>query len=183
MRVKKTLLTAEDLLHLPDTGCCLELVEGELLEMPPAGGMHGKATIRIGGLLDSYALDKGLGHTFGAETGFVLGRDPDTVMAPDAAFISYERLPPDAVTPRFPELAPDLVVEVVSPNDPAREVHEKARVWLAAGTSEVWVISPQHRTVTVHRPDALETVIGESASLTGGMILPEFEVPVARLFI
>jgi Uma2 family endonuclease len=76
MRVKKTLLTAEDLLHLPDTGCRLELVEGELLEMPPAGGMHGKATIRIGGLLDSYALDKGLGHTLARRPALYLAGTP-----------------------------------------------------------------------------------------------------------
>ena len=182
MRVKKTMLTAEELLKMPDTGRRLELVEGELFEMPPAGGMHGKASVRIGGLMDSHAFENGLGHVFGAETGFLLARNPDTVRAPDAAFISYERLPADADIRRFPEVAPDLVVEVASPNDSAREIREKAEAWLEAGASEVWVIFPQHRTVAVHRPGEEPQIIDDSGVLRGGRAFSGFQVPVARLF-
>ena len=182
MRVKKPLVTAEGLLCLPDTGHRLELVEGVVYKMPPTGGMHGKAAVRIGGLLDSYVSSAGLGHVFGAETGFVIARNPDTVRGPDAAFVSYDRLPSGDVTLRFPELAPDLAVEVTSPSESAGEVREKASAWLAAGTSEVWVISPQQRTVSVYRAGEQPVVLGESDTLSGGDLLPGFEISVARLF-
>ena len=77
---------------------------------------------------------------------------------------------------------PDLAVEVTSPNDSAREVEQKTDSWLAAGTSEVWVVSPQHRTVTVHRLSEPATVFDESETLTGGDLLPGFEVSVQELF-
>ena len=182
MRVKKTLLTAEELLRLPDTGRRLELVEGELFEMPPAGGMHGGVAMRIGARISVYVDSNKLGRAFAAETGFILARDPDTVRAPDASFVSNARLPRGEVPPGYLELAPDLAVEVTSPSDSAREVQEKTDSWLAAGTSEVWILSPRQRTVTVHRAGAQETIIGERGILRGGDLLPGFEVSVAQLF-
>ena len=182
MHVKKTLLTAEELLRLPDTGGRLELVEGELYEMPPAGGMHGGVAMTIGALLTSYIRANRLGRAFAAETGFILAREPDTVRAPDASFVSNARLPQGELPFGYLELAPDLAIEVTSPSDSAREVRDKADSWLAAGTSQVWVISPQHRTVTVHRAGELASVIDESGTLRGGDLLPGFEVSVAELF-
>ena len=182
MRVRKLLLTAEELLRLPDTGRRLELVEGELFEMPPAGGLHGNVAMTIGALLASYVRAHRLGRAFAAETGFILTRDPDTVRAPDASFVSYARLPQGELPLGYLELAPDLAVEVTSPSDSAREVQQKTDFWLAAGTSEVWVVSPRQRTVTVHRVGAQETIISERGILRGGDLLPGFEVSVAQLF-
>ena len=182
MRVRKLLLTAEELLRLPDTGRRLELVEGELFEMPPAGGEHGDIAAVVLIVLGEYVRRHRLGRTFAAETGFVLARDPDTVRAPDASFLSYARLPRGEVPPGYIEMAPDLAVEVTSPSDSAREVQEKADSWLAAGTSEVWVVSPGRRTVTVHRPGREPIVTDQFGSLTGGSLLPGFEVPVRELF-
>ena len=133
--------------------------------------------------MDSHAYENGLGHVFGAETGFLLARNPDTVRAPDAAFISYERLPADADIRRFPEVAPDLAVEVASPNDSAREIREKAEAWLEAGASEVWVMFPQHRTVAVHRTWRGATGYRRDRRTEGWSgVFPGFQVPVARLF-
>lgn len=182
MRVKKTLLTAEELLRLPDTGRRLELVEGELYEMPPAGGEHGDIAAVVLIVLGEYVRRHQLGRIFAAETGFVIARDPDTVRAPDASFVSYARLPRGDVPLGYVEMAPDLAVEVMSPNDSAREVQEKADSWLAAGTSEVWVVSPRQRTVTVYHVGEPETVIDEYGTLRGGSLLPGFGVPVSELF-
>ena len=182
MRVNKTLLTAEELLRLPDTGRRLELLEGKLFEMPPAGAEHGDIAAIILIVLGEHVRRYQLGRTFAAETGFVLARNPDTIRAADASFVSNERLPVAGLPRGYLEIAPDLTVEVISPNDTSREVLEKAHAWLAAGTSQVWVISPQPRTVTVHRAGELATVIDESGTLRGGDLLPGFEVSVAELF-
>ena len=182
MRVKKKLFTAEELLRLPSDGRRLELVKGELYEMPPAGGRHGNAAMNIGALLNMYVRQQRLGLVFAAETGFTLARNPDTVLAPDASFVSYNRLPEEDVPINFPELAPDLAVEVKSPSDSNREVREKTEQWLAAGTSAVWVVDPGDRTVTVHEPGQAPQVLTESESLTGGAVVPGFQVSVRELF-
>ena len=182
MRVKKTLLTAEELLCLPDAGRRLELVDGELYEMSPAGGEHGNIAAVVLIILGGFVRRHRLGRTFAAETGFILARDPDTVRAPDVAFVSRERLPQGGLPSGYLEMAPDLAVEVISPSDTDREVQEKTESWLAAGTSQVWNLYPQNRTVAVHQRGVPATVIGESGVLTGGDLLPGFRVPVAELF-
>lgn len=182
MRVKRSLLTAEELLCLPDNGLRQELVEGELYEMPPAGAEHGNVAMIIAFFIASYVRTNQLGRAFVAETGFILGRGPDTVRAPDASFVSKDRLPIDALPRGYLELAPDLAVEVTSPSDSAREVQEKTDSWLASGTLEVWVVSPRQRTVTVHRIGQPPTVIDEHSTLTSGDLLPGFTLSVAELF-
>lgn len=182
MRVRKLSLTAEELLCLPDTGRRLELVGGDLFEMPPAGAEHGDIAAAILIILGSHVRENRLGRTFAAETGFILASYPDTVRAPDASFVSHDRLPEGGLPRGYLAMAPDLAVEVTSPNDSAIEVEQKANAWLAAGTSEVWVVSPQHRTVTVHRLSEPAKVFDESETLTGGDLLPGFEVSVQELF-
>src|SRR5215470_7172623 len=92
-----SLMTAEELFQLPDDGCRYELVEGGLIRMPPAGGEHGDVTMNVGFLLKEYVKAHKLGVVSAAETGFVLQRSPDTVRAPDAAFVTKERIPPGGV--------------------------------------------------------------------------------------
>src|SRR4051812_22031952 len=124
-------MTADELMHLPDQGRGYELIAGELHEMPPAGGEEesvvGTSAARLSAYLDRHPDLHG--DLFAAGTGFLLSRNPDVVRAPDIAFVSGDRLPM-ARAPSFPQLAPDLVVEVVSPNDNASEVHEKIHQWL-----------------------------------------------------
>ena len=133
MSAQKTLLTAEELLRLPGTGYRYELVKGELIKMPPAGAEHGGVSIKIASRLNVYVEAHKLGAVFAAETGFWLRRDPDTVRAPDAAFLTQERLSEGRLPKGYFEGAPDLVVEVVSPNDTASEVQAKVEDWLRAG--------------------------------------------------
>ena len=175
-------MTAEQLLELPDDGYRHELVQGELQTMAPAGEWHGQVALTIGGLVWNYVRQHDLGRCYAAETGFVLNRDPDTVRAPDLAFVATERLA-DTPSDRFSTLVPDLVVEVVSPSDRASDVTEKALAWLDYGVRLVWVIDPRARLVTVHRPgDVIGLVRGENAVLDGADVLPRFRVTLDELF-
>src|SRR5438132_13941464 len=118
-------MTAEELLVLPDDGMRHELIEGELRTMAPAGGPHGAEGWFLCMSVGNHIIANRLGQGFLAETGFVLRRDPDTVRAPDFAFIRNERMPAGGLEPGYIPLPPDLVLEVVSPGDPAAEVREK----------------------------------------------------------
>lgn len=173
-------MTAEQLLELPDDGLRHELVEGELRTMSPAGYRHGKIALDLGRRIGNHAAEHGLGDVLSSETGFVLRRDPDTVRAPDVAFVKAERARALSSVTGFAEVAPDLVVEVVSPSDRASEVTAKAVAWLDAGVRLVWVVDPQARLVTVHRPDGVLTLVrGADAVLDGGDVVPGLQVRLA----
>src|SRR5438552_8564478 len=118
-------MTAEELFLIPSDDSKSELVNGMLIRMPPTGGLHGKVSVRVGAVLDAYVRSHHLGTVAGAECGFILRRGPDTVRAPDAAFIATEKIPQTGVPESFWPLAPDLAVEVVSPSDRAGEIQEK----------------------------------------------------------
>ena len=182
MRVKKKSFTAEELFRLPTLDRRLELVKGDLYEMPFEGARHGVVTSNIGSLVGLHAKNCNLGHVFAPGTGFILSRKPDTVLAPDVSFVSYDRLAQEDVPAGFLELPPDLAVEVKSPGNSNREVREKAEQWLAAGTSAVWVLDPDDRTATVYGPGQAPELLNESESLTGGALVPGFQVSVRELF-
>lgn len=178
-----TLMTADELWHLPDDGRRYELVEGVLRSMPPAGFEHGHVEVRIGGILDRFVAERGLGTVVAGDPGFVLARGPDTVLAPDVAFVRAERVPTGEAAMKFAELAPDLAVEVASPGDTAREITDKANRWLASGVRLVWVVYPSRHAVVVHGAGkTVAHVVQAGDILDGGDVLPGFEVLVADLF-
>lgn len=182
MSVRAAPTTAEDLWDLPDDGMRRELVHGELRVMTPAGFEHGRVAATVGVLLGMHVRATGAGVTLGAETGFVLARDPDTVRAPDAAFVSRERTEAVGRTMKYWPGAPNLAVEVVSPDDSFREVEEKALDWLAAGTVAVLVLDPERRTATVYRAPGGAQVhtVADTLDLTDAV--PGWRVAVAELF-
>ena len=182
MSVKKKLFTAEEMFRLPAENRRLELVEGELYEMPPAGGRHGNVGSNLHITLGVHVKINRLGRLFTADTGFIVDRNPDTVLAPDVSFVSYDTLPTGDVPASFLELAPDLAVEVKSPGDSNREVRQKAEQWLAAGTSVVWVLDPDDRNATIYALGQAPQVLTEAESLTGGDLVPGFRVSVRELF-
>ena len=182
MRTLKILFTAEELFHLPTNGRRLELVKGKVYEMPPAGASHGNVAMEIGALLRTYVRSNRLGRVFAAETGFIIHRDPDTVRAPDASFVSSERLPAGELPIGYMDLPPDLAVEVVSPGDTQREVRDKVHDWLGAGTRLVWVINPATRSATVYRSSDDFDELTENQSLDGGDLVPGFTCQVRDLF-
>ena len=171
--------TAEQLLEAGDIGRC-ELVRGELRTMIPPSFQHGRITIKLTRPIVNHVEAHGLGTVVAAETGFVLSREPDTVRAPDIAFVRTARGPgPDRGY--FPG-APDLAVEVLSPDDRPRYVREKVAEWLEAGTLAVWVVDPRKRTVTVHETERSVSVFGETDLVPGGDLLPGFELNVRDMF-
>lgn len=175
----KTLMTADELLTLPmGYGQRYELLRGELHTMTPAGGEHGRIHVKVGALLLNYVLQHNLGEVFGAETGFHIEHDPDTVRAPDVAFLRTERWAEQARRHSFIEGPPDLAVEVVSPGDTSYEVHEKALAWLDAGTRLVWIVHPRSRTITVYWPDRRSQVFGADDTIDGGDVVPGFTMTV-----
>ena len=180
MAVAEKLLTAQDLLTMPDDGSRYELVRGELRAMAPVGHEHGGVAMNIAAPLSMYVKRENLGRVYAAETGFTLSRDPDTVRAPDVAFVSEERLVDLNRKGYFPG-APDLAVEVVSPSDVYTEIEEVAG-WLAAGTRAVWVVNPRQRTLKVHRSLTDLTVLTEADVADGGETVPGWRLPVAEMF-
>ena len=175
-------MTADDLWRKPDDGLRHELVRGELTMMTPAGGPHGEVAIAVGAVLRTHVRAKKLGKVFGAETGFVIARNPDTVRAPDAAFLSKEHVPAGGLPDGFVPFAPDIAVEVLSPSDSHLDVEEKIEQWLQAGTALVWVVNPRGRTVTIHRSQRDPRVLRENDLLGGEDVCPGFSVKVSELF-
>jgi len=175
--------TADELLHVPKDSLRRELVRGELRVMSPAGSEHGRIAWIMAGLLFAHVRQTACGGVgMGAETGFVLSHDPDTVRAPDAAFISKERAEKAGRTAKFWPGAPDFAVEVISPDDTYHEVQNKALEWLAAGTIAVLVLDPPKRTATVYRSQGEAHVYGEQDTLDLNDAVPGFRVSVAELF-
>jgi Uma2 family endonuclease len=168
-----TLMTADELLHLRIPDKCAELVRGVLIVREPAGSMHGRVAMNLGVELSLYVRQTGTGEVYAAETGFKLATGPDTVRAPDVAFIARDRLPPADLTAYAP-LAPDLVVEVLSPSDRPGEVLAKVADWLNAGTRLVWVVDPVRRQARVYRHDGSVRLLNATDALEGEDVLPGF---------
>jgi len=171
--------TAEQLLRAGDIGRC-ELIRGELRMMIPAGGEHGRITANLTCQLGNHIKSHQLGTFYAAETGFRLARNPDTVRAPDFAFLRGPRA--SHSLRGFVPGPPDLAVEVLSPDDRPGYVREKVAEWLEAGTLAVWVVDPRERTVTVHEPERPAVVLSESEVLPGAELLPGFELAVREVF-
>ena len=176
------LLTADDLLRLDSQGVRGELIRGVLYETMPTGLEHGEIVMNLGILLGVFIKPRKLGRLMGSDAGVWLERDPDTVREPDIAYFSAERIPPDVRITGYAEVPPDLVVEIVSPSDSQREVHDKAWMWLSYGVRLVWVVQPDTRTVDVYRPGRAVVTFDEHDKLDGVDVLPGFTCVVSEVF-
>jgi len=181
MTAQERLYTAEDLLNMQmDDHVKVELVEGVLVEMPPAGAIHTIISALLVRLLGNFVADNHLGgYVTDAQGGYQLAEAPDTVRAPDAAYIAGVRV--SELTGTYFKGAPDLAVEVISPNDKAVDVQEKVDEYLDHGSRIVWTVYPKTRAVVVHTPDGSRT-LHENDTLDGGDILPGFRLPVRDIF-
>lgn len=176
-------MTAQELLRYKHEPYRTELIRGRLVEMEPAGGAHGLVAAQVCGLLTAHVLPRRLGKVFGAETGYLLEGDPDTVRAPDASYLSRERIDAIGGVPAgYIPGTPDLAFEVTSPNDRAGEVASKTRDWLARGARAVVVVDPRRRTATVHRQDGDAETFDDSEALPLGDVLAGFRPRVADFF-
>jgi len=178
-----TLVTAEQLLRMPEDGCRYELVAGVLRRMDHAGWRHGLAVSALDEFLGRHVREHRLGRVLVGDPGFLLAHDPDTVLAPDIAFIGNDRIPAQLPKEAFWPGAPTLAIEVASPGDTLREIDEKAQAWLDAGTLMVWVVNPAWRTVTAYRSATAIKTLTEDDDLDGQDIVPGFRCRVADLFI
>ena len=174
--------SAEELLLMPDDGIRRELVEGEVREMNPAGYAHGRIAMNVSTPLDQYARQHDLGVVFAAETGFKIASNPDTVRAPDVSFVRRERAEEVGEVQGYWPGAPDLAVEVVSPNDYYAGVEEKVATWLETGTRIVVVIEPRTKTVTVRSSRTEIRILTEGDVLEAGDVVPGRKIPVADVF-
>ncbi len=175
------LVTAEQLLELSTQGR-FELVAGELRNMSPAGNEHGYIASRILIRLGLHVEQNRLGRTYAAETGFRIATDPDTVRAPDAAFVSNQSLAGLVQSAGYLNLAPDLVVEVVSPHDLVSEVEQKVASWLNAGSKVVLVADPRALTIRVYRQAEPIQTLRSNDSFEGGTVVPGWKLSVREAF-
>lgn len=182
--IAKKTFTDADLLNLPmGMGERYELIDGELFTMPPAGNEHGFVADVISGEVYIYLKQNKIGIGLAAETGFYTRGDKRTVRAPDYAFVTQEKIPEDGLPKGFSDIVPDLVVEVVSPGDSASYMEQKTLEWLEFGVRLVWVIYPDSLRVHVYQQGERNPVIlSAEDTLTGGDVLPGFELNVRALF-
>lgn len=173
-------MTAEELEALPADDRRYELICGELVSMPPVSFRHGGIVARITGELERFVRRNHLGMVASGDPGFILERGPDTVRAPDIAFVRADRLPDDLR--HFLELAPDLAVEIVSPSERMTNVRAKARAYLDAGVRLVWIVQPEGRRVSVYHADQPPRELGEGDVPDGEDVVPGFQMPLADIF-
>ena len=175
-------VTAEELFYQQGDGYRYELIKGELKKMAPAGNEHGNLAMDFGTLLNVYVKAKEFGKVYAAETGFKIATDPDTVRAPDVAFISQKRLDEAGPVRGYWPGAPDLVAEVISPGDLYTEVGEKVAEWLGAGSRMVVIVNPRNKQVLVHTSPTDVKVLGLGDTLDGGEVVPGWTLSVEELF-
>jgi Uma2 family endonuclease len=174
-------ITAEELWRMPGDRR-RELVRGEVREMAPSGFDHGVLVDNFQVSLSNHVRANKLGIVVGAETGFRLSRNPDTVRGVDVGFVRADRMPKAGRPTSYWEGAPDLAVEVLSPNDTVEEIEAKVDDYFGAGCPMVLVINPRRRTLTVHRPGQQPLVLRESDTFEAGEVVPGFRCAVAALF-
>jgi Uma2 family endonuclease len=174
--------TAEDLLAMANDENHYELVRGELTMTVPAGARHGKLAARLVVAIGSHIEEHELGEVYTAEPGFQLESEPLTIRAPDVAFVRQERIPSAGVPEGFWAIAPDLVIEVISPSETAQQVHEIVADYLRAGTQVLWIVYPATQTVMEYRPPMEARRLASEDALDGGDVVPGFRYPLKKLF-
>ncbi|MGD9892184.1 MAG: Uma2 family endonuclease [Dehalococcoidia bacterium] len=178
-----TLMTADELLHMPDDGWKYELDRGELIRMSPSGSRSSRVSRRVGSKLDNYLDQNYVGTCGDADWGFRLASNPDLVRVPDIGFVRAERIPADGLPAGFWPGAPDLAIEVVSPTDRFANVLVKVREYLDAGTLLVWVIDPETRRAFIFRPGQEPEIVNADGELGGEDVVPGFVLRLADVWV
>ena len=176
------LMTAEELMELPDDGFRYELINGELEKMPSPGLPHGRLVARLSASLVYFVLDHDLGEVFAGDSGFQLTWNPDTVLGPDIAFISKERLEKVGEIKGHWQGPPDLAVEVYSPGYRPGKVSKRISRLFSFGTKQVWIVDLQRRTVAVYRSESDITTFSGSDYLEAQDLFPGFRISLDKIF-
>ncbi len=178
--VETRLITGDELLVMGDIGLC-ELIDGRIVPMAPTGSEHGMVEINVAWHLKSFVQPRQLGWVTGGETGIYTRRAPDRVRGIDVAFISRGRLP-QSPPKGFLTVAPELIVEVMSPDDRWQDVRQKLEEYFAIGTERVWIVEPENRAVLVYSSPVQVRRLSEADTLEGEGVLEGFSLPVASIF-
>lgn len=178
---EETWITGEELFQRPDQGRC-DLVEGRIVPMTPTGYFHGVVEFRLAAKLVDYADQSRRGVAFGGEAGILIRRNPDTIRAADAAFISNERSARRSSASSYLDVAPELVIEILSPDDRWNEVMEKLSDYFSAGVVAVWVCNPRRKEIFAYRSVTEGQRFGEGQILADEEILPGFTLSIDNLF-
>ena len=181
MSERMGLVTADEFARLPDDDYRYELVAGRVIKMRPVGGLHGVLVVRLAGRLEGWVRQHDLGLVM-TETGFRLASDPDTVRAPDLAFVARARVPATGVPRGFWIGPPDLAVEVLSPDDRTADIRNQVNDYLTHGVRLVWVVDPDAQTVTSYRRWEAPVTTGVDGTLDGGEVVPGLEIALQPLF-
>ena len=187
MSTTTRLITADELLVMPpydENGnqCRFELIRGELKIMSLTKPLHGIVCARLALKLGGFVEEHDLGETFGAETGFLLEHNPDSVLGPDVAFVSHGRMAAIESFEKYFPFAPDLAVEVLSPGNTVREINDKVEMYFGAGARAVWVFNPKKKTAAVYTSPSDVRTLSEDDTLEGGEVLPGFKLELSKLF-
>jgi Uma2 family endonuclease len=166
--------------HAHELGRC-ELIRGELISMSPASPRHGRIAFLLSTPVGTYLDEYPVGDAYGAETGFQIASNPDSVRAADLSFVLADRGLNEEQGGFF-RGAPDLVAEVLSPSNRRTDMEAKVSEWLAAGCQVVWVVDPDRRTVGIFEPGKGPVTLRMGDTLTCPTLFPGFEVPVAKIF-
>jgi Uma2 family endonuclease len=182
MATVEKVVTAEEVRQMSESldGSRCELLQGELIQMTPAGVRHGEIVLAVGEVLRGFVKRTQLGRVASNDPGIFTERDPDTVLAPDLAYWTRERLPKSPEG--FAEIPPDLVVEVVSPYDTQKYLHRKVLYYLDHGVRAVWVVDPATETVVVYRSRQEIRVLAKDDEISAPDVLPGFSCRVGEFF-
>src|SRR6059058_4807360 len=175
-----TVQTADDLLRFRMPGKTAELLRGVLVVREPPSTSHGGRAALLTARLGTFVEHAGLGEVFAQDTGFKIEHDPDTVRAPDVAFVARDRVA-QIPSEGYAEVAPDLVVEILSPADRPGEVLEKVGQWLSAGSRLVWVLDAARQHARVYRADGTVSIVGPDDELDGEGVVPGFRSPLREI--
>jgi Uma2 family endonuclease len=175
------LITGKELFAMGDIGRC-ELIDGRIVPMSPTGIHHAYIEFNLGRILGNFVMERKLGWVGGGEAGIYIHRNPDRVRGADVIFLSREKFPQGIPEDGFLEIAPDLIVEVMSPNDTWQEVREKIGEYFSVASTWVWIVEPDNRAVLVYRSPASFTEYVEGDVLRGEGVLEGFEISVSAIF-
>lgn len=174
-------ITADDLLEWADDDQGYELIEGELIPVSPVVGSSGRLENEVSWIVTDHVKRHKLGVVYSPSTGFRLRRDPDTVLAPDVSFIRAERVPSGEDEEHFIDVAPDLVIEILSPSNRAGAMNAKVLAYLEAGTLLIWVMDPMRQSVTVWSSDLTARILTVDDTLDSAEVLPGFSMRVGDI--
>lgn len=177
----QAVITGDELARMPDRGPC-ELVDGRIVPMTPTNPEHGRIELNVGAILQRAVRSQNLGLVMTGEVGIFTRWGPDRVRGADVLFISHASYERRTKGRGFLDVAPELVVEILSPDNPQIDTMQKVREYLAVGVLLALVVDPDSRSITAYRPASNPQLYAEGQSVPCGDVLPGFEFPVAAAF-